>query len=414
MLYQLRLRAMRYAAAGAGAAATGGLCTYCNGATAAGVLPEYEKKGLRARAVRTLTPLRDGFYGKEIDVLGLPVRAHAVVSDPALVVAADRLARMLRNMPAAVSERLARRGAAFHIIGIGQATSDLPEHAHMKGVDGGYTGEKGVTLDQRARGMGGVHSSCGEENLIDLDSDPRYAGCDILTHEFAHCIMDVGLPPTLRAAILETYHESVEVQGRWRREDGSRAYAGSNASEYFAELTMWYFGTHGEFLDAKQQQPPPGPGGLAAYDPDGFKLLAAIYNGTHPALSEADPPSVRTLPLNLDDPTTGHSVEEEEIASSLVLMEFDNRGCDCAWRLYWLDARGERRQYAEVPRDAALVQQTFPGHVWHLVAAAADQTAGVAAATSTRELRYAAKPGACVANVSDDARCRRVKALSAN
>jgi hypothetical protein len=66
---------------------------------------------------------------------------------------------MLRHLPAAVSERLARRGAAFHIIGIGQGTSDLPEHAHMKGVDGGYTGEKGVTLDQRARGMGGVHSS---------------------------------------------------------------------------------------------------------------------------------------------------------------------------------------------------------------------------------------------------------------
>ena len=62
-------RAMRYAAAGAGAAATGGLCTYCNGAAAAGVLPEYEKKGLRARAVRILTPPRDGFYGKEIDVL---------------------------------------------------------------------------------------------------------------------------------------------------------------------------------------------------------------------------------------------------------------------------------------------------------------------------------------------------------
>jgi hypothetical protein len=116
----------------------------------------------------------------------------------------------------------------------------------------------------------------------------------------------------------------------------------------------------------------------------------------------------------MDDPATGRSVEEEEIASSLVQMEFDNRGCDCAWRLYWLDARGERRQYAEVPRDAAFVQQTFPGHVWQLEAAAAGQTAGVAAATSTRELRYAAKPGACVANVSDDAHCHRVEAHSAN
>ena len=62
----------------------------------------------------------------------------------------------------------------MHIIGEHQGTSDLPEHRHMKGVDGGYTGEKGVTLDQRARGMGGLQTSCGEENLLDLDSDPRY------------------------------------------------------------------------------------------------------------------------------------------------------------------------------------------------------------------------------------------------
>ena len=45
---------------------------------------------------------------------------------------------------------------AFHVIGVGQATSDLPEHRHMKGVDGGYTGEEGWTLDMRTRGMGGL------------------------------------------------------------------------------------------------------------------------------------------------------------------------------------------------------------------------------------------------------------------
>ena len=72
----------------------------------------------------------------------------------------------------------------MHIIGEHQGTSDLPEHRHMKGVDGGYTGEKGVTLDQRARGMGGLQTSCGEENLLDLDSDPRYTHAR--THARAH------------------------------------------------------------------------------------------------------------------------------------------------------------------------------------------------------------------------------------
>jgi hypothetical protein len=205
-----------------------------------GVQNEYKTP---PRAVRKLEPPRSSFFSKEISACGIPIRAHQTVSDEALTVAADRVARMVRHLPSQVIERLSRRGASFHIIGIEQGTSELPEHRHMKGIDGGYTGEKGVTLDMRARGMGGVQSSCGEENLKDMDSDPRYAGRDILSHEFAHCIMDVGLPPSLQRTIRETHKKAVEQEGRWKRPDGSLAYAGTNASEYFAELTMWYFGT---------------------------------------------------------------------------------------------------------------------------------------------------------------------------
>ena len=84
-----------------------------------GVLPEYRKKGLEPRAVTKLRP--SPFFGKEVNVLGVPVKAHADVSDAALLVAADRLSRMLRNLPDAVHERLTKRGAAFHIIGIVRA-----------------------------------------------------------------------------------------------------------------------------------------------------------------------------------------------------------------------------------------------------------------------------------------------------
>lgn len=246
MLRRLGLRAAQAAAAASSGA---GLIAACKAVPITepeggklpegGVLPEYSRKGLVPRGVVPATAA-DKFFGKEVVVFGVPIRAHTCVSDAALIVAADRLSRMMRHLPGAVHERLARRGASFHIIGIGQGTSDLPEHRHMKGVDGGYTGEKGITLDMRARGMGGVQSSCGEENLIDLDSDPRYAGRDILTHEFAHCIMDVGLPRELREEIYETHRISIEKEGRWKQADGKGvAYAGSNASEYFAELTMW-------------------------------------------------------------------------------------------------------------------------------------------------------------------------------
>lgn len=177
-----------------------------------GVRGEYRTA---PRAISRLEPPKSGFFSKEIVVriaeggAGVPIRAHECVSDGALLVAADRLSRMLRYLPVPVLERLQRRGAALHIIGVDQGCSDLPEHIHMKGVDGGYTKEAGVTLDQRARGMGGTLSSCGEENLVDQDTDPRYAGRDILVHEFGHCVMDVGLPPSLHAAIGDTYRSAV-------------------------------------------------------------------------------------------------------------------------------------------------------------------------------------------------------------
>ncbi len=372
-----------------------------------GVLPEYRKKGLSPRAITPISPPRKGFFSKEVIALGVPIRAHDQVSDGALAVAADRLSRMLRYLPAPVRERLVRRGATFHIIGVGQGTSDLPEHSHMKGVDGGYTGERGVTLDMRARGMGGVHSSCGEENLIDLDTDPRYAGRDILTHEFAHCVMDVGLPRAVQEEIRETHRRSVEVEGRWRRADGEGlAYAGSNASEYFAELTMWFFGTHGEFADRERRLPSPGPGGLAAYDPDGFALLSAIYGGTHPALATPDPTPERLAPA--DDAPAGASERagdgHREAAlreETLVSVEFDNRGCGCSWRLSWLDADGKRVAYGSVEDSATRVQQTYPGHVWLLEASAA-------AASRRKVLRYEAADGADqLVDLAHDAGCVR-------
>ena len=80
---------------------------------------------------------------------------------------------------------------------------------------------------------------------------------------------------------------------------GSRAALASRI-----QLTMWYFGTHGEFVDREKRLPTPGPGGLAAYDPDGFRLLASIYGGTHPRLDELDEPTSRLAPLDPSEPAS--------------------------------------------------------------------------------------------------------------
>ena len=125
---------------------------------------------------------------------------RAAVGDDAIAVAADRVARMLRPLPPAVLTRLKRRGAAVHIIGSLQVTSDLPELRHLRSERGLYEEEAAIegrrraelrrigraedlgprrvvphaTIDERTRGMGGLEASCGEEEeRLRLGGVPR-------------------------------------------------------------------------------------------------------------------------------------------------------------------------------------------------------------------------------------------------
>jgi alpha-glucosidase len=103
----------------------------------------------------------------------------------------------------------------------------------------------------------------------------RYRGRDICLHEFAHTIRNYGIQPEVRAKFDAQYQRSLE-QGLWK---GS--YAGSNPDEFFAELTMWYFGTHGD-LHMKDPKPENGPEGLKKYDPAAYALVEDFYSGRIP------------------------------------------------------------------------------------------------------------------------------------
>ncbi len=259
----------------------------------------------------------DSFFSKALRMTscGLTICAHADVLDGALLVAHDRVSRMVRSMPKSVLERLSEQHVTIQIIGRRQQVSELPEHRALFGVRGLYANEvdarrvvrhgvwaeldeecargyrlpligvENQTVDERTRGLGGLNASVGEENLLTPDDDPRYAGRDILTHEFAHTLMDYGLPPRLRDEIEAGFARSVGERGLWRKPTGVMAYAGTCAAEWWAELSMWYWGSHGEYVDSARRLPAAGPGGLAAYDPDGFALVGGVYSGTHPLLA---------------------------------------------------------------------------------------------------------------------------------
>ena len=73
------------------------------------------------------------------------------VSDAALLVASDRISRMIRLLPPPLLHRMRRRSASVHIIGRRQQVSDLPEYRHLKGERGHYAGdaERAAPRDKR-------------------------------------------------------------------------------------------------------------------------------------------------------------------------------------------------------------------------------------------------------------------------
>ena len=148
--------------------------------------------------------------------------------------------------------------------------------------------------------------------------------------------MDFGLPRALREEIRATHKRVTETTRRWRRDDGELAYAGSNASEYWAELSMWYFGSHGEYVDRQARVPPPGCHALAEYDPDGFRLLGLIYGGTHPLLRhDAVAPVTRLSPVAAAA-VAGGGDEDAELPS--VTLHFANLRGEAEAELWWADA----------------------------------------------------------------------------
>ena len=229
---------------------------------------------VRAEAppIRHLTPPEKGFFSKRLDFHRLPIKAHQVVVDEALVAGQARLEMMFAHMGRyreAILRKLEAAGVELHIIGRDQVTTDLPEWRQDKGKP--LAEYNGQTRDERTRGMGGKLVSCGEENLLKLPKD-RYQGRDICVHEFAHCIRNFGMTPALRARF-DKQHQSSLAKGLW-----TGSYAASNADEFFAELSMWYFGTHGD-LTMKGPKPKDGPDGLKEYDPESFALFDEFYSG---------------------------------------------------------------------------------------------------------------------------------------
>jgi len=207
----------------------------------------------------------DPFYRKHADAEGLPILSSEKVSDEALREAAYLINQMLADRDD-VRHALIEGKVRCAVMAPTEMTTDVPEHADLRPKD---------YWDRRARGLGATRwrpaVSCGEENLLNLKGD-RYPQENILIHEFAHVIHEMGLnviDDEFDGRLLKSYQQAME-NGLWKE-----TYAATNHKEYWAEGVQSYFDTNappgGVHNDVNTREK------LGRYDPDLFRLIDEAF-----------------------------------------------------------------------------------------------------------------------------------------
>ncbi|NNM26900.1 MAG: hypothetical protein HKO59_13105, partial [Phycisphaerales bacterium] len=309
-----------------------------------------------APPVTQLDPPRLGFFSKHVDNAGISILAHECVDDAALRIVHDRLQMMLERMPIARANLVAA-GAEVRVIGRDQLVTDMPSMRHWHGRP--FDGH--ASIDERGRGFGGLVTLVSEESLLRLPTARHADQRDICVHEAAHMIHLFGLSADVHEAINARFAVAGD-EGRW-----TDAYAMTNDHEFFAELSMWYFGSRGDF-GAIDPPPEEGRAWLRRYDPASFDLLDSIYSGRLAGSRITWRDLVRRPPA---DETRLRSRSATERVTILFVNDTDRD-----YTLHWLDYEGLRKPYGPLPAGARLSQTTFLTHPW-VVVDEADEVYGV-------------------------------------
>jgi hypothetical protein len=211
------------------------------------------------------------YYQKYLDADGIAVLASAEVDDQALI----RVKKIIDTMLAKrkdIRDALVAASSRFMIIPKDKGITTLPEYAYLRQVPApaGY-----ANWDERARGMGGLHTSCGEENLMKLSND-SYFGQSICIHEFAHTIQNSGIARAEPAfsSLLNDHYNVIRQEGFV-----ANTYMATDVGEYWATAVQaWYNngvcrpvadGVYGPLCDHLS---------LRQRDPGGYELVNRLFN----------------------------------------------------------------------------------------------------------------------------------------
>ncbi len=219
----------------------------------------------------------DPYYQQHVDVSGFPVLASERAIPEALLEARYLILQMIGHRQD-ILDAMARNKTRFTVMAFDEWTTMVPEHSDLRPPE---------YWDRRARGLGATRSrpsvSCGEENLLAMEGDP-YSTENILIHEFAHAIHEMGLSTvdsTFDSRLGEAYRSAME-KGLWKG-----AYASTNRMEYWAEVVQSWFNTNREndnqhnHVDLRSE--------LKQYDPAAAALCKEIFGDgswryVHPTL----------------------------------------------------------------------------------------------------------------------------------
>lgn len=264
---------------------------------------------------------QSALYSVEDSVQGIRVRSMPSVSPEAVEIAKQRIAMLLAHLPVE-AQNMADAGAELRIM-TGHPDTDV---------------------------TGGLVTYGTEENILKNEQDRFRDHRDICVHECTHMLHAVGLGREQCAAITKRFAE-VQAEGLW-----PGCYALTNESEFFAELTMWYFGTRGDYGQLKDPQE--GPQWLEQYDPKSYALLDDLFQGRMPS-----------------ERIEWHELENQGAAAEGSLKALDSEqhsqvqfinNTDGAVSYYWLDYNGQRVPYGTVEAHARGSMSTFIGHPWLL------------------------------------------------
>lgn len=237
----------------------------------------------------------DPFYAKYADADGIPVTGSRLVPDAAILVTRDIVVSMLAHRPD-VREELVRQGARVGVMAVTEATTDMPEQRDWKkpAIDDPRLTKcevrdyaKTIALmsdrqywDGRARGMGGLFTTGGAENVMGIPKT-RYYGENIMVHEFSHNIMNAlrTIDPGLIVRLQSAYARALEKR-LWQG-----AYMANTIEEYWAEGTQFWFNSNKAYVTDTLTVV--NAEDLQARDPDLYAILSEVYGNNHHIAADA-------------------------------------------------------------------------------------------------------------------------------